>query len=145
MKADIEYDGEQRARSALEDDQESTMQPSISVELKEAVLSLAKEHGLLVSHDTHYDANNLEVSWWEDRVFHRLDFQPVSEQQIQINSIKESYPIFPRLLCWVRRHIPMFQFCATQESINIGQINQALSGDDYARQIHNYFLQVEAI
>jgi hypothetical protein len=30
--------------------------------------------GLTLAHDVHYDVNNLELSWWQGRSRHRIDF-----------------------------------------------------------------------
>jgi hypothetical protein len=61
------------------------MQPvDVAPELDAAITAVAKQHGLAVAYDTHYDAFNIELRWWSGNELHRVDFQPYPEGHVVI-------------------------------------------------------------
>ena len=76
--------------------------------LKELLATIALERHLSLAHDTHYDAKNWELSWWQGPVWHSIDVQPNPDGRLEVSHIRTSYPLLPRLLAWARRSVPMF-------------------------------------
>jgi len=67
---------------------------------------------LHIGHDTHYDAMNWELSWWQGKVLHRLDFQPLEDNSLTITHLREYFKYLTRFLHWCHRYIPMFPYLA---------------------------------
>ena len=76
--------------------------------LRDLITSIARERGLSLAYDTHYDANNWELCWWQGNTFCSVDVQPYPDGRIDISALQTIYPLFPRLLAWAWQSIPMF-------------------------------------
>lgn len=76
--------------------------------LRKILEAIASQRGLRLAYDTHYDAGNLELSWWQEEIRHRLDFQPLHDEPLQVTYLLDTYPFFPKLLLWCRGYVPMF-------------------------------------
>jgi hypothetical protein len=66
--------------------------------LGELLHAEARRRGLRLAFDTHYDAQNWTLSWWKGRHRHRLDFQPMAEQGLDIVHYQEHIPWVPRTM-----------------------------------------------
>ncbi len=77
-------------------------------ELHQLVTLFARQHGLRVVYDTHYDAFNWEIRWWVDGVLNAVDIQPYPEGWIDVSRLRTRFPMLPRLLAWAQRVVPMF-------------------------------------
>jgi hypothetical protein len=91
---------------------------------------IAAERGLRLAYDTHYDAGNLELSWWQEKLRHRVDFQPFPDAPMQVTHLVDTYPLLPRLVLWCRRHIPMFSVLPKTEWQSIGTMSQPYSSEN---------------
>jgi len=76
--------------------------------LRPLIESIAHERGLSVAHDTHYDAGNWQLSWWEGGARQAVDVQPYPDGWIEVARLSTHYPVLPKLLAWARRTIPLF-------------------------------------
>ena len=76
--------------------------------LRKILEAIASQRGLRLAYDTHYDAGNLELSWWQGKTRHRLDFQQLHAEPLQVTHLLDTYPFLPKLLLWCRRYVPMF-------------------------------------
>lgn len=81
--------------------------------------SKAGEFGVRVMFDTHYDAANWELSWWQGSVLHRLDFQPQESTRVSITQYEDSFQCLPKFLRWAHGTIPLFPYLAQIKWINI--------------------------
>ena len=68
--------------------------------------------GLRLAFDTHYDAQNWELSWWRGRTLHRLDFQPLGTGKCAVTHYRDQFRLLPRFLRWAHYAIPMFPYAA---------------------------------
>lgn len=84
--------------------------------LKSEVVNLL---GVKISFDTHYDAQNWELSWWNGNTHHRMDFQPLERGEISITHYKDHFPCLPKLFYWAHNAIPMFPYYARVEWNNL--------------------------
>ena len=76
--------------------------------LHQLITHIAQEHGLRVVYDTHYDAFNWEIRWWNGGVLYAVDIQPYPEGRVEVSRLRTQYPLVPRLLAWATGAIPMF-------------------------------------
>lgn len=90
--------------------------------LKDLLTKLAKERGLRLVFDTHYDAGNFEVVWWRGSARHAIDVQPYPDGRVAVTALQTTYPAFPRLLAWARRSIPMFPELGRTQRKHLGSI-----------------------
>ena len=67
-----------------------------SQQLGEFLRAEAQHRGLMLAFDTHYDAQNWVLSWWNGRRLHRLDFQPMAEHGLAITHYVDHIPWAPR-------------------------------------------------
>ncbi len=93
-------------------------------ELLEAIALVATERSLSVGSDTHYDAGNIEISWWSNNVLHRLDFQPMSEGQVLVTALTDTYPFAGRFLRLLWRVVPFFPNAAKTKQWVVGKLEQ---------------------
>lgn len=83
--------------------------------LHDILAAIASQRRLRLAYDTHYDADNLVLSWWQGNTRHCLDFQPLHAQPLQVTHYREIYPFLPKVLYWAHNSIPMFpMICAMQ-------------------------------
>ena len=98
--------------------------------LQKILGAFAAERGLHLAYDTHYDAGNLELSWWQGKSRHRVDFQPFLGEPMQVHHLIDTYPSFPRLLLWCRQHIPMFPVLPKTQWQLIGTLSAPYSSEN---------------
>ena len=77
--------------------------------------SKAPELGVRLAFDTHYDANNWELSWWQGKVLNRLDFQPLEATQVAVTHHEDRFRVLPHFLRWAHNNIPLFPYLANLE------------------------------
>ena len=79
----------------------------------------AKRTGTYLAFDTHYDAQNWQLSWWRGATLHRLDFQPLEHGRLSATYYQDHFRFLPRLLRWAHNAIPHFPYMARIEWSNI--------------------------
>jgi hypothetical protein len=95
--------------------------------LEQTLKAQAARYGLCLAYDTHYDAENWELSWWQGNVLHRLDFQPMDSGEIQVHHYLDKFPGLPRLLQWAHNTIPMFPYLAKMEWSKVAALQPPIS------------------
>jgi hypothetical protein len=79
---------------------------SDSTQLGEYLRNESSRLKLHLGHDTHYDAMNWELSWWQASVLHRLDFQPLEDDTVAITHHRAKFRYLPRMRYWLDCNIP---------------------------------------
>jgi|SRR5687768_10262110 len=72
----------------------------------------ARHANLGLALNTHYDAGNCELRWWDGSTLHRLDFQPLDAGELAITHYRDRFARFPRFLNWAHSNIPLFPYLA---------------------------------
>jgi hypothetical protein len=86
-----------------------------SQQLGEFLQAEARRRGLGLASDTHYDAQNWTLSWWKGRHRHRLDFQPMAEQGVNIVHYQDHIPWIPRTMAKLLNMVGLFSELARTE------------------------------
>ena len=113
------------------------MQPTFPSTVADAIRAVARERSLAVAADTHYDAENMEVYWWNGQRLHRVDFQPMPEGHVVVTSLVDTYPFLGRTLRWAWRSIPMFPYLAKTKHHALGTLQPPFAPPLEAK-IHEY-------
>ena len=92
--------------------QQTDRKTDIPIELESAIRRIAQEQGLRVALDTHYDAQNCELSWINGGAKYRIDFQTISSGSTHVTLYRDHYRCLPKLLSWADHNIPYFAFLA---------------------------------
>lgn len=83
---------------------------------------IAAVQGLKFGYNTHYEAYNYQIDWWEGRDHHRLDFQPINELLI-VTHLTDRYRFLPHVCYWLYKSIPeIFRFAPSVLSVQLGTI-----------------------
>jgi hypothetical protein len=85
-------------------------QTDIPINLESAIRWIAREKRLKVRFDTHYDARNCEISWIDDKILFRLDFQPTASNSTHVTMYRDHYRFFTKMLSWADNYIPYFAY-----------------------------------
>jgi len=112
--------------------------PNVPAELAEAVEEVARTFGLHVGYDTHFDAGNVELSWWSGRKLKRLAFQPIPNAGIQVTFLTDTYPLLPKLFRTLRSFIPMFPHMAKTEYRVLGVLDNSQERARYAERVRQF-------
>ena len=112
--------------------------PNIPPELADAAEEIGRDANLRVGYDTHFDAGNVELSWWIGKRLNRLDLQPLPGAEIQVTFLTDTYPFLPRLLCFLRSFVPFFPHLAKTEHRVLGKLERAKPRAEYLDQIRRY-------
>ena len=91
-------------------------------ELESSLKSASERLGVQCHFDTHFEAQNWELSWWKAGLLHRLDFQPGSMGGVSVTHYQDKFPILPRLLHWARSSVPYFPYLARTERMSSSSI-----------------------
>ncbi len=86
--------------------------------------SIASASGLSLAHDTHFDAFNWTLGWWEGTTHHVIDLQPWPDGRLEIRKRTTRYPWPGRLLAWSHAFIPMFPYLGREASRHLGDLFQ---------------------
>ena len=115
------------------------MQPvEIAPELEAVVVAVATERGCRVARDTHYDAFNIELQWWSGNCLHRIDFQPYPEAHVVVTALADTFPVMGKLLCVLRKVVPMFPYLAKTESTALGTLHPPFNSEHLRKEIEGY-------
>jgi hypothetical protein len=112
--------------------------PKVTRELDAAIEEVAKQRGLRIARDTHYDASNVEVSWWRENQLHRIDFQPYPEGHVVVTYLIDSYPFVGRVLYYAWRTLPMFPYVGQREHKHLGQLDPPFGSRDLRAEVTEY-------
>jgi hypothetical protein len=85
------------------------------IQLGSVLERAASRVGAAFQFDTHFEAQNWQLSWWTGCSLHRLDFQPVSAQSVSVTHYEDHFRGFPRLLRWAHSVVPYFPYLARIE------------------------------
>jgi hypothetical protein len=86
-----------------------------SAQLGDFLKSEAERRGAKIAFDTHFEARNIEVSWWRARTLHRLDFQPLGGGKLAVTYLQDRFPLLPRFFRWAHQRVPYFPYLARTE------------------------------
>ena len=103
---------------------------SDSQQLGEFLEQQAALRGWKVGFDTHYDAQNWQLSWWRGHILHRLDFQPLPGNIVTVTHYTDSFKILPRFLCWAHNVIPLLPYLAHIEFKPLGNLQFPFEDSD---------------
>lgn len=82
--------------------------------LDKMLYNFAEQNKLVLKKETHYEAINRELIWFEKNICKRLDFTVVinesdNQKFIDVTYLESIYPsLFPRLSRWLEKNIPYF-------------------------------------
>lgn len=91
-------------------------------DLAEIAALIAKQYGIGAAHDTHYDAQNWELYWWDGNTRQAIDLQPYPDGSLEIRHIRAHFPWPGRFYAWARNVVPMFPCLGRSESTILGQL-----------------------
>jgi hypothetical protein len=117
--------------------------PAVPTDLAVALERVARDSGLVLAYDTHYDAGNAQLRWWSGRELHRLDFQP-SSGRIRVTHLVDTFPMFARFLHWAWSSVPMFPYLAKIEPHVLDGLERAASALGYERRIQELLRECRA-
>src|SRR5215510_10738917 len=81
----------------------------------DAVLQkIADEFKLRFVKNTHYEALNRELKWFDNKVQKRINFT-FDGNEVSVTLYKDTFPFSPRFLIWCHNNIPMFRYSARIE------------------------------
>lgn len=83
---------------------------------------VARESGVTMHHDTHYDALNFEFSRIAGNTILRLDFQPTENSSFIVTKYTDHFPIFPRLFRFLHNTVPFFPYLAEIRQEQVAEI-----------------------
>ncbi len=86
-----------------------------SAQLGDFLKSEARRRGMELAFDTHFEAQNIQVSWWHARTLHRLDFQPLGQGKLSVTYCQDHFRLLPRFLRWAHTAVPGFPYFARVE------------------------------
>ncbi|WP_440224808.1 hypothetical protein ACQQ2N_06115 [Dokdonella sp. MW10] len=84
--------------------------------------SMASAAGVSLGHDTHFDAFNWTLDWWEGATHHVIDLQPWPDGRLEVRKCTTRYPWPGRFLAWCRSFIPMFPYLGRGDSRHLGDL-----------------------
>jgi hypothetical protein len=108
----------------------------------DAVLrKIADEFELHLARNTHYEATNRELKWFENKVQKRINFTFVGNE-ISVTFYKDTFPFSPRFLIWCHNNIPMFRYSPRIEWRTIEKLPVDQSEDFYLPKLRALIEQV---
>lgn len=93
--------------------------------IEKVINAIAKENRMVVKKETHYDAVNREMYWFEKNRRKRIDFALVNSL-IVVTSYDDIFPVCPLILTWCHDYIPMFPLFA---KIQWEKVDELLLGE----------------
>lgn len=82
--------------------------------LDKALQAAAKDRGFRLMRETHYDAINRELCWFERNMQKRIDFD-FDGNIVRVTFYGDRFPCFPRLWIGLHNIVPMFPYVAKIE------------------------------
>ncbi len=110
-----------------------------------ALKEVAAEYNLKLKEETHYEAINRELEWFENNKRYRLDFNlDKNVSRIVIAYYIDTFPIFlGRALVWCHNFIPGFPYCAKITWQKLAELSVDLSPTEYREKIKFYLHQTK--
>ena len=99
---------------------------------------IAKEYGLDLARDTHYDAINRVLSWIKGSIRRRIDFTLIENGSIAVTLYKDIFPSWPKLWIWFHNVIPGFPYKARIEWMRLGELPEGETDGYYYERIKSY-------
>ena len=113
--------------------------------VQQALEELATQRGLKLRKETHYDAANRELHWFESNRLHRLDFNLDREKPlITVTHYVDEFPkLLPKaFLIWCHNFIPLFPYCAKIKWQRLTELSLDLSLDEYKQKLSSCFREL---
>ena len=111
--------------------------------IREIFRETAVRHGMRLEYNTHYDAYNYVISWWDGTNHHRLDFQPIDDS-LAVTHYIDRYKRFQHICHWLHSRIPeIFPFPPSIQFMAIGTISMNQL-DQMGRKVEEVLNQVSA-
>ena len=108
----------------------------VHVELSQIAEELADRLGLALAYDTHHDAGNFELYWWQGNTRHAIDLQPYPDGTLEVRHRCTHFPWPSRLINWARSAIPMFPALGVTDSRTLGSLSGPYSASQVAELVH---------
>lgn len=107
--------------------------------MTKALNMIAKDFGMKLERNTHYETINIVLTWFEGKNKKRIDFT-LLDNSISVDFIINIYSFLPRLLDWGHKNIPLFPSICKGDWINLGALG--LDGDvsSYYEKIKSFVL-----
>lgn len=99
---------------------------------------------MVLRKDTHYDAVDLEMSWFEKKTRKRINFT-LFDKDLVVTFYWDMFPLFPRMSIWCHHYIPMFSMCAKIYWRGLDRLALGESDDYYRQTIKTYVHEVRRL
>lgn len=100
---------------------------------------LAYEYKMKLLSETHFEANNRELVWFNNNELHRLDFDfSDPAESLRLTYYIDKFPVFPKALIWCHNYIPTFPYLAKIMWYKLPGISLGLKKADYKLIIKEY-------
>jgi len=95
--------------------------------------------------ETHFEATDRELIWFERNKLHRVNFDFSDPTQfLRTTYYIDEFPLFPRVLIWCHNYIPMFPYLARIAWHQLPDIPLGLKKDDYRKIIKEYIAKIRS-
>lgn len=116
-----------------------TNQITFPDELAKALYAIAQKYNLKLIKDTHYDAINRVLYWYENKMLKRINFECLSHQ-VDVCLYQDEFPIAPRLFSWLHNNIPMFPYLAKISWQQLDNLPLDQSYEYYLEKINSFLM-----
>jgi len=120
------------------------MSNRIPINFDNALIEIAIEYGMRLDKETHFEALNREVVWFDHNILYRLDFNYDYELTlIKCTAYVDTFPqMFPRLLRWLHLYVPGFPYKAKSSWFTIGTISLEFTKIQYKDILRSFISRV---
>jgi hypothetical protein len=102
---------------------------------------IADEFKLRLARNTHYEATNRELRWFEKNVQKRMNFT-FDGKEVSVTFYKDIFPFAPRLFIWCHNNLPMFRYFARIEWQALERLPPDASENFYSSKLRAMIEQV---
>ncbi len=106
-------------------------------DLDAALRSIAEERKFRLRKETHYEANNRELTWTRGKHLYRIVFYYNEQDSLEISVVfyKDTFPVFPIFFSWCQNYVPLFPYIAKQNWKNMPNLPLNLSRNEYKQKV----------
>lgn len=98
---------------------------------------MAKECKIKIAKETHYDAINRVLFWFEGKIRKRIDFTFI-EDTVDVTFYKDTFPFSPKFLIGCHNIIPMFPLYAKTKWKTLDKLLIDESEEFYREKVESY-------